>query len=247
MRLNINVDHVATLREARRGTEPDPVTAAILAELAGADGIVVHLREDRRHVKKRDLFLLKKTVKTRLNMEMAVTEEMIAVAAEAKPDMVTLVPEKREEITTEGGLDILAATTRTGVAVEELKNLGLFVSVFIDPEAAQIRAARETGADMVELHTGSYSNAGDEAVMIKELEKIRDSAAEALSLGLRVSAGHGLDYSNAGAVSGIEEIEELNIGHSVVSRAVFHGMEKAVRDMIFAIRDCKGDRRCSRA
>ena len=247
MRLNINVDHVATLREARKGTEPDPVAAAALAELAGADGIVVHLREDRRHVKERDLFLLRKTVKTRLNMEMAVTDEMIAVAAEAKPDMVTLVPEKREEITTEGGLDILASAARTGDAVEKLKDLGLFVSVFIDPEAGQIRAARETGADMVELHTGSYANAGGEAVRIRELEKIRNSAAEALSLGLRISAGHGLDYSNARAVSGIGGIEELNIGHSVISRAVFHGMEKAVRDMISAMRDCEGDGRCSRA
>jgi len=234
-RLNINVDHVATLREARKGDEPDPVAAAAMAELAGARGIVVHLREDRRHVKERDLFLLRKTVKTRLNMEMAATDEMIATAAEAAPDMVTLVPEKREEITTEGGLDVAGSMDGSRAAVEKLKGLGLFVSVFVDPDERQVRAAREAGADMVEIHTGSYANAGDEAAAIRELEKIKSSVNDALSRGLRVSAGHGLDYVNAGAVSAVEGIEELNIGHSVISRAVLTGMEKAVKDMISAL------------
>ena len=234
-KLNVNVDHVATLREARRGDEPDPVAAAAAAELAGARGIVVHLREDRRHIKERDLLLLRKTVKTRLNMEMALTDEMIAIAAEIGPDMVTLVPEKREEITTEGGLDVLGSVDRARAVVEKLKSSGLFVSVFIDPDERQARAARETGADMVEIHTGSYANAGDEAAAIRELEKIKNLVNDALSRGLRVSAGHGLDYVNVSAVSAIAGIEELNIGHSVISRAVFTGMEKAVRDMISAL------------
>ena len=234
-KLNVNVDHVATLREARRGDEPDPVAAAAAAELAGARGIVVHLREDRRHIKERDLLLLRKTVKTRLNMEMALTDEMIAIAAETGPDMVTLVPEKREEITTEGGLDVLGSVDRSRAVVEKLKSSGLFVSVFIDPDERQARAAREAGADMVEIHTGSYANAGDEAAAIRELEKIKNLVNDALSRGLRVSAGHGLDYANVSAVSAIAGIEELNIGHSVISRAVFTGMEKAVRDMISAL------------
>lgn len=234
-KLNVNVDHVATLREARKGDEPDPVAAAAAAEMAGARGIVVHLREDRRHVKERDLFLLRKTVKTRLNMEMAPTGEMIAIAADARPDTVTLVPERREEITTEGGLDVLGSMDRSRAAVERLKSRGLFVSVFIDPDERQARAAREAGADMVEIHTGGYANAGDGAAAARELEKIKNSVNDALSRGLRVSAGHGLDYANVAAVSAIEGIEELNIGHSVVSRAVFTGMEKAVKDMISAM------------
>ena len=234
-KLNVNVDHVATLREARKGDEPDPVAAAAAAEMAGARGIVVHLREDRRHIKERDLFLLRRTVKTRLNMEMAPTDEMIAIAADAGPDMVTLVPEKREEITTEGGLDVLGSMDRSRAAGERLKSRGLFVSVFIDPDERQARAAREAGADMVEIHTGSYANAGDGAAAAGELEKIKDCVNDALSRGLGVSAGHGLDYANVAAVSAIEGIEELNIGHSVVSRAVFAGMEKAVRDMISAM------------
>lgn len=234
-KLNVNVDHVATIREARKGDEPDPVAAATAAEMAGARGIVVHLREDRRHIKERDLFLLRRTVKTRLNMEMAPTDEMIAIAADARPDMVTLVPEKREEITTEGGLDVLRSMDRSRAAVEHLKSRGLFVSVFIDPDERQARAAREAGADMVEIHTGGYANAGDEAAAARELGKIKDSVNDALSRGLRVSAGHGLDYVNVAAVSAVGGIEELNIGHSVVSRAVFTGMEKAVKDMISAM------------
>ncbi len=231
-RLNVNVDHVATLRQARRGDEPDPVTAATQAELAGASGIVVHLREDRRHVQERDLLLLRQTVRTKLNMEMAVTDEMIEIACGTLPDIVTLVPEKRQEITTEGGLDVRGDTERIAAGIEKLKSSGLFVSIFIDPDPDQISASAQTGAHMVEIHTGSYANARDETGMMMELQKIRKSTEDALSQRLRVSAGHGLNYVNVTAVSRIDGIEELNIGHSIVSRAVLSGMEKAVRDMI---------------
>lgn len=231
-RLNVNVDHVATLRQARRGDEPDPVAAAAHAELAGASGIVVHLREDRRHIQERDLLLLRQTVRTKLNMEMAVTDEMIEIACETLPDVVTLVPEKRQEITTEGGLDVRGDTERIAAGIEKLKSSGLFVSIFIDPDPGQISASAQTGAHMVELHTGSYANARDETGMMMELDKIRKSTEDALSHRLRVSAGHGLNYVNVTAVSQIDGIEELNIGHSIISRAVLSGMEKAVRDMI---------------
>lgn len=231
-RLNVNVDHVATLRQARRGDEPDPVAAAAVAELAGASGIVVHLREDRRHIQERDLLLLKQTVRTKLNMEMAVTDEMIEIACGTLPDVVTLVPEKRQEITTEGGLDVRGDTERIAAGVEKLKSSGLFVSIFIDPDPDQISASAQAGAHMVEIHTGSYANARDETGMMMELQKIRKSTEDALSQRLRVSAGHGLNYVNVTAVSRIDGIEELNIGHSIVSRAVLSGMEKAVRDMI---------------
>ena len=231
-RLNVNVDHVATLRQARREDEPDPVTAATQAELAGASGIVVHLREDRRHIQERDLLLLRQTVRTKLNMEMAVTDEMIEIACETLPDVVTLVPEKRQEITTEGGLDVLGDTERIAAGIEKLKSSGLFVSIFIDPDPDQISASAQTGAHMVELHTGSYANARDETGMMMELDKIRKSTEDALSHRLRVSAGHGLNYVNVTAVSQIDGIEELNIGHSIISRAVLSGMGKAVRDMI---------------
>lgn len=231
-RLNVNVDHVATLRQARMGDEPDPVTAAAQAELAGASGIVVHLREDRRHIQERDLLLLRQTVRTKLNMEMAVTDEMIEIACETLPDVVTLVPEKRQEITTEGGLDVRGDTERIAAGIEKLKSSGLFVSIFIDPDPDQINASAQTGAHMVEIHTGSYANARDETGMMMELDKIRKSTEDALSHRLRVSAGHGLNYVNVTAVSGIDGIEELNIGHSIISRAVLSGMEEAVRDMI---------------
>lgn len=231
-RLNVNVDHVATLRQARMGDEPDPVTAAAQAELAGASGIVVHLREDRRHIQERDLLLLRQTVRTKLNMEMAVTDEMIQIACETLPDVVTLVPEKRQEITTEGGLDVRGDTERIAAGIEKLKGSGLFVSIFIDPDPDQINASAQTGAHMVEIHTGSYANARDETGMMMELDKIRKSTEDALSHRLRVSAGHGLNYVNVTAVSGIDGIEELNIGHSIISRAVLSGMEEAVRDMI---------------
>ena len=231
-KLNVNIDHVATLRQARMGSEPDPVSAAVAAELAGANGIVVHLREDRRHIQERDLSLLRETVQTKLNMEMAVTDEMIDIAKETVPDVITLVPEKRQEITTEGGLDVLGDTQRIAAGIEKLKDSGLFVSIFIDPDPDQIAASAQTGADMVELHTGSYANARNETEMMMELDKIRKSTEDAFSHRLRVSAGHGLNYVNVTAVSRIDGVEELNIGHSIVSRAVFSGMEKAVRDMI---------------
>ena len=231
-KLNINIDHVATLRQARMGGEPDPVAAAVAAELAGASGVVVHLREDRRHIQERDLALLRQTVRTKLNMEMAVTDEMVKIAGETLPDVITLVPEKRQEITTEGGLDVCGDTERIAAGIEKLKNSGLFVSIFIDPDPDQISASAQTGADMVELHTGSYANARGETEMMMELDKIRKSTEDALSHRLRVSAGHGLNYVNVTAVSRVDGIEELNIGHSIISRAVFSGMEKAVRDMI---------------
>ena len=231
-RLNVNIDHVATLRQARMGDEPDPVAAAVAAELAGASGVVVHLREDRRHIQERDLALLRQTVRTKLNMEMAVTDEMVKIAGETLPDVITLVPEKRQEITTEGGLDVCGDTERIAAGIEKLKNSGLFVSIFIDPDPDQISASAQTGADMVELHTGSYANARGETEMMMELDKIRKSTEDALSHRLRVSAGHGLNYVNVTAVSRVDGIEELNIGHSIISRAVFSGMEKAVRDMI---------------
>lgn len=230
--LNVNVDHVATLRQARGENEPDPVVIAAQAELAGASGIVVHLREDRRHIQERDLALLKQTVRTKLNMEMAVTDEMVEIAGKTLPDVVTLVPEKRQEITTEGGLDVRGDTERIAAAIEKLKISGLFVSIFIDPDLDQISASAQTGADMVEFHTGSYANARNETEMMMELDKIRKSTEDALSHRLRVSAGHGLNYVNVTAVSKIDGVEELNIGHSIISRAVFSGMEKAVRDMI---------------
>jgi len=231
-KLNVNVDHVATVRQARGGVEPDPVSAAVIAELAGADGIVVHLREDRRHIQDRDLYILRETVKTKLNMEMAATQEMVSIAKEVKPDMVTLVPEKREELTTEGGLDVKGNLKNISRAVKELKASGFFVSLFIDPDHGQIKASKETGAHMVELHTGIYSEAVNEEDMEAEVDKIESAVHAAVKAGLRVTAGHGLDYTNTEHIAQFEDIEELNIGHSIVSRAVLVGMEKAVSDML---------------
>ncbi len=235
-RLNVNVDHVATVRQARGGNEPDPVLAAYLAELGGAQGIVVHLREDRRHIQDRDLRTLKETVRTKLNLEMAATEEMTVIARELKPDMVTLVPEKRKELTTEGGLDVAGNLKGVSRTVKSLRSAGIFVSLFIDPDAGQIKAAQTAGADMVEIHTGSYADARSEAGREEELRKIKKAVKQASGLGLRVSAGHGLNYVNARPVALIKEIEELNIGHSIVSRAVMVGFENAVREMAGLIR-----------
>jgi pyridoxine 5-phosphate synthase len=230
-KLNVNIDHVATLREVRKTNVPDPILAAYLSELAGADGIVVHLREDRRHIQDRDLKILRQTVKTKLNMEMAPTKEMIDIALAIKPDMVTLVPEKREEITTEGGLNILNNPERLAGAIAEIKKKGLIVSIFIDPVLEQIKAAKDTGADMVEIHTGIYANARDEEVLEKELKKIEESVRTSLDLKLRVAAGHGLDYTNVKKISRLSGIEELNIGHSIIAYSVMFGIEKAVREM----------------
>jgi len=239
VRLGVNIDHVATLRQVRRATEPDPVAAATLCEQAGADGIVCHLREDRRHIQDNDLILLRQTVKTKLNLEMACTEEMIGIAAEVKPDQVTLVPERREEITTEGGLDVAGQVEKIADAVKRLKAAGLHVSLFIDPEEEQIAASKQVGADAVELHTGNYANAKGLSAIDAELAKLRDAARAAYDAGLKVYAGHGLNYRNVVPVARIREVEELNIGHSIIARAVLVGIEKAVREMIELIREAR--------
>lgn len=236
VRLGVNVDHVATVREARRGIEPDPVSAAVIAELAGADGIVCHLREDRRHIKDRDLSLLRQVVKTHLNLEMAATDEMVKKAINVLPDMVTLVPEKRQEITTEGGLDAAGNFDYLEEVVSTLKANNIIVSLFIDPDIYQIKAAAKMAADYVELHTGSYANTDELNFVIEELDKIKSMAAAASKLGLGVSAGHGLNYQNVIDVAKIKQVEELNIGHSIISKAVLIGLERAVREMIVLIR-----------
>ena len=231
IRLGVNIDHVATVRQARRGREPDPVAAAVLATLGGADGITVHLREDRRHIQDRDVYLLRDTVSTRLNLEMAAYPEILAIALKVKPDEATLVPEKREELTTEGGLDVIANAASVRAAIEPLKAAGVHVSLFIDPDPAQIDASARFGADAIEFQTASYSEATGAAAIDRELEKLRTAAAHATGLGLHVHMGHGLNYQNVRPVVRIAGVEELNIGHSIVSRAVLVGLERAVREM----------------
>ncbi len=231
-RLNVNVDHVATLRQSRGGTEPDPVSAALISELSGAGGIVVHLREDRRHVQERDLEILRKCVQTKLNLEMAATSEMVKIATKTGPDMATIVPEKRKELTTEGGLDVATNFTDVKAVVTRLKKYNISVSLFVDPDRKQIDMSQEAGSDMVEIHTGLYANAKNERSRNRELTKVERAAEHALTLGLRVSAGHGLNYHNVRQIARIAGIEELNIGHSIISRSVLVGMETAVRDMI---------------
>lgn len=231
-KLAVNVDHVATLREARRAIEPDPVVAAALAELSGAEGIVVHLRADRRHIKERDLRLLRQTVKTSLNLEMAVSSEMIDIALDVKPDIATLVPERREEVSTEGGLNVIGQIEAVSQATKRLQKGGILVSLFIDPEPDHIKAAKErVGADMVEIHTGIYCDAKGERRK-QELERLLDAIDKAYSLGLVVKAGHGLNYLNIQPLVGIKEIYEFSIGHSIVARAVLVGFERAVREMV---------------
>ena len=239
VRLGVNVDHVATVREARRGIEPDPVAAAVLCELAGADGIVCHLREDRRHIKDRDLSLLRQVVKTHLNLEMAPVDEMVKKAINVLPDMVTLVPERRKEITTEGGLDLTVNFDYLEEIVSTLRANNIVVSLFIDPDIHQIKAAAKMGADYVELHTGSYATADELNQVVDELEKLKSMAAAASKMGLGVSAGHGLNYQNVIDIAKIKQVEELNIGHSIISRAIMVGMEKAVREMIELIRQAR--------
>jgi pyridoxine 5-phosphate synthase len=234
-RLAVNVDHVANIRQARKIDIPDPVTAAALVELAGAHGIVVHLREDRRHIQDRDVRLLRQTVKTKLNLEMAATPQIIGIAKEVRPDVVTLVPEKREELTTEGGLDVKGNIDLLEAAVGELQAAGIRVSAFVDPDVAQIKASIDVGADIVELHTGTYAEAGDEETRLIEAEKIAKAAIFASKGGLRVSAGHGLDYRNVELITEIEEIEEFSIGHSIVARAVMVGITQAVMEMLTLI------------
>jgi pyridoxine 5-phosphate synthase len=233
--LGVNIDHVATLREARRVAYPDPVAAAVLAELAGAACIVVHLREDRRHIKDRDLTILRETVQTALNMEMAATEEMVAIACQIKPDCATLVPEKREELTTEGGLDVRGNLKRLEATVKTLKRAGIMVSLFIDPDVEQIRASRDTGGDAVEIHTGLYCDARAAHAREAELAKVQTAAEEAHALGLEVKAGHGLHYGNVVPIAAMPQIKELSIGHSIVARSVLVGMVQAVREMIALI------------
>lgn len=234
-RLGVNVDHVATVRQARGGVIPDPVEAAVLAELAGCDGITIHLREDRRHIQDRDLTTLKSTVKTRLNLEMAATQDMIKTAMEAKPDSVTLVPERREELTTEGGLEVAMNMDYLKKVIRLLKDAEIRTSLFIDPDIEQIKASHRVGTDGIEIHTGKYALAKGRPEADAELGKIVNAAKVAHKLNLEVAAGHGLDYRNVKAVSGIPEIVELNIGHSIVSRALMVGMERAVREMKLAM------------
>jgi pyridoxine 5-phosphate synthase len=230
-RLGVNVDHVATLRQSRRTQYPDPVAAAVIAELAGADQITIHLREDRRHIQERDLQIMRRTVSTRLNLEMAATQEMVKIAYEVKPDIVTLVPERREELTTEGGLDVIAGREAVRKAVKTLRDADIKVSLFIDPDLDQVKAAHRAEAEMVELHTGRYCDARLASDRRKELSRVVDACKAAAKLGLEVAAGHGLNYGNVGPVAAIPEIEELNIGHAIVARAVLVGMERAVREM----------------
>jgi len=231
IRLGVNIDHVATIRQARRAHEPDPVAAAVLATLGGADGITIHLREDRRHIQDRDLHLLRETVTTRLNLEMAAYDEIVALALKVKPDEATLVPEKRQELTTEGGLDVLANVASVSAAVDQLRAAGIHVSLFIDPELQQVEAAHRLKADAIEFQTASYSEAKGDASVARELEKLRTAAAQAMAFGLHVHMGHGLNYWNVKPIVRIAGVEELNIGHSIVSRAVLVGMERAVREM----------------
>ena len=235
-KLAVNVDHVATLREARRAIEPDPVIAAALAELSGAEGVIVHLREDRRHIKERDLYLLRQTVKTSLNLEMAATDEMVNIALDIRPDVVTLVPERREEVTTEGGLNVLGQMDSIVQATKRLQKAGILISIFVDPEPEQIRASKEkVGADMIEIHTGIYCDAkGEERE--RELKRILEAVNTAHGLGLIVKAGHGLNYFNIQPLVGIKEIYEFSIGHSIVARAVLVGFERAVREMVEIIK-----------
>lgn len=235
MKLGINIDHVATLRQARRGETPDPVYAAVLCELAGCDSIVCHLREDRRHIQDRDVYSLKKSVKTRLNLEMALSEDIINIALDVKPYQVTLVPEKREELTTEGGLDVVNNMDRIRGSVAKFTEAGIKVSLFIEPDRKQIAASRDAGAEFIEIHTGRYADAKTENGIRKELKKISDGIDYALSLNIRVNAGHGLDYKNTPPICRIAGIEELNIGYSIIGRAVFTGIERAVKEMLEVI------------
>ena len=239
MRLAINIDHIATLREARDDIEPEPVTAAHICELAGADGIVCHLREDRRHINDRDLKLLRDTIKTKLDLEMGATEELLRIAGETLPDLATLVPEKREELTTEGGLDVKSRKHYLTEYVSELHKSEISVSMFIDPITEQIDASAEAGADFIEIHTGDYANSKTENEFYENLKKIESAAKYAKSLGLRINAGHGINYYNIKPILKIKEIEECSIGFSIIARAVFIGLDRAVRDMIELIRQSK--------
>jgi len=232
IKLGVNIDHVATVRQARRTTEPDPVAGAAIAELAGAHSITVHLREDRRHIQDRDVRLLRETVQTKLNLEMAVAEEIVRIACEIRPDQATLVPERRQEVTTEGGLDVAANAKPITEAIERLSDVGIVVSLFVDPNEKQVAAAAHTGAQFIELHTGAYANARGDAAVADELAKLIRAAEHGSTAGLRINAGHGLNYTNVRAMHDVPRLEEVNIGHSIISRAVFVGLERAVKEML---------------
>lgn len=229
--LGVNIDHVATIRNARGGTYPDPVTAAAIAEIAGADSITTHLREDRRHITDRDVRIIRETIQTKLNLEMAVTDEIVAIAYALAPQAACFVPEKREEITTEGGLNVVAESAKIGRAVEKLAKVGTQVSLFIDPVKEQVDEAVRVGAPVVEFHTGAYANAQTEALRQDELSRIRDMAEYGSALGLIINSGHGLNYQNVAPIAAIPQMHELNIGHSIIARAVFTGLQEAVSAM----------------
>jgi pyridoxine 5-phosphate synthase len=235
-KLGLNVDHIATVRQARGGIEPDPVTAAALGELGGAEGITIHLREDRRHIQDRDLEILRRTVKTKLNLEMAATQEMVRIALKTKPEQVTLVPEKRQELTTEGGLDVILNLKSITDAVKRLRDGGICVSLFIDPNQEQVKAANKSGADAIEIHTGAYAEAITWKEQERELEVIDTAIKLARKVGLGINAGHGLNYVNIKALAAIGGIEEYNIGHSIIARAMLVGLDRAVKDMVELIK-----------
>ena len=235
-RLGVNIDHVATIRQARGVIYPDPIIAAGIVELAGADRIVCHLREDRRHIQDRDLRILREIIQTQLNLEMAATEEMVRIALATKPNIVTLVPEKREELTTEGGLDVIKFFPSLKKAVQRLRKGGISVSLFVDPKKDQIKASEGVGAEIIEIHTGHYCDAKTSLQEDEELKKILDAVAEASHCNLQIAAGHGLNYVNVRRIAEIKEIEELNIGHSIIARAVLVGLDRAVREMIALIK-----------
>lgn len=235
MRLAVNVDHFATIREARRSTEPEPVLAALLAEQAGAEGIVCHIRGDRRHIKERDLNLLRQVIKTKLNVEMAATEEMKKIALEVRPHVVSLVPERGEELTTEGGLDVISNEKHLGPHIQELQKAGIRVSIFVDPDLKQIEACHRVGVDFIEINTGKYTDLKPGKERWKALEEIRNAAKHGYQLGLEIHAGHGLDYKNIRPIAEIPEISEFSIGFSIVARAAIVGIEAAVREMVSLI------------
>ncbi|MGM3175912.1 pyridoxine 5'-phosphate synthase [Dickeya lacustris] len=237
--LGVNIDHIATLRNARGTAYPDPIQAAFVAEQAGADGITVHLREDRRHITDRDVRLLRQTIQTRMNLEMAVTDEMLAIACELKPHFCCLVPEKRQEVTTEGGLDVAGQLARITSAVTQLREAGIQVSLFIDADRTQIDAAVASGAPYIEIHTGAYADAQSDVARQQEFERIRDAATYAASRGIKVNAGHGLTYHNVQPIAALPEMHELNIGHAIIGRAVMSGLAPAVAEMKTLMREAR--------
>jgi len=239
IRLGVNIDHVATVRQARGVAYPDPVAAAAIVEMAGADGIVVHLREDRRHIQDRDLAILRKTVKSKLNLEMAANDEIIEIALQTRPDMVTIVPERRQEVTTEGGLDVEAHFEKLVQMTRRMHDRGIFVSMFIDPDPKAIELSKRLGSDAVELHTGRYCDAVTLKEREEEFDRIRVAVEEGLKRGLQINAGHGLNYFNVKPIAALPGIEELNIGHSIIARAIFVGLDQAVRDMKMLIAEAE--------